>query len=33
MAGEGGSFIIKIVPLRENKNLESSKLVDHLNVE
>ena len=30
MAGEGGSFIIKNVPSRENKNLESSKLVDHL---
>ena len=32
MAGEGGSFIIKNVPSRENKNLESSKLVDHLKV-
>ena len=32
MAGDGGSFIIKNVPSRENKNLESSKLVDHLKV-
>ena len=28
----GGSFIIKNVPARENKNLESSELVDHLKV-